>query len=415
MYKCQVCHNEINNVPYIGEERMFGMGDQFQYFKCSNCGCLQIASIPENLDKYYPENYYSYSYDSTPHSLKARIADGLLKHALAVRLGHWDVIGSLAQIYNPYYKKAYAQHLGEEKFEWIFMPTPPITLSSFIRYVKQRSGAGFYLILRDIHPQSAWSIGLIKYRWMFRYLDRKARIGYSTADVIGCMSKANISYVDSLYPGLKIGRLELLYNWQKYTENSNVNYEVREKYGLTDKILALFGGTIGMGQRVENIVSLASHSRNNKKLMFVIIGKGVAKDKLSRLVAENNLNNVLILDFMPRNDYLSFVNSVDIGLISINENYKVPTCPSKAVSYMALGIPIFAMINKGNDYGSIIENDAGAGYCTEGGNSIDFEKFDRMVDNEELRRSMGAKGYSFYKEYLTSKVAYNSIMRQISE
>lgn len=108
MYTCQVCHNEINNIPYIGEERMFGMGDQFQYFKCSNCGCLQIASIPENLDKYYPENYYSYSYDSTPHSLKARIVDGLLKHALAVRLGHWDVIGSLAQIYNPYYKKAYA-------------------------------------------------------------------------------------------------------------------------------------------------------------------------------------------------------------------------------------------------------------------------------------------------------------------
>ena len=314
-----------------------------------------------------------------------------------------------------YYKKAYEKHLIEEKFDWIFMPTPPITLSSFIRFIKRRSGAGFYLILRDIHPQSAWSIGLIKYRWMFRYLDRKARIGYNAADVIGCMSKANISYVENLYPGLKIGRLELLYNWQKYAERSDLNDEVREKYGLSGKILALFGGTIGMGQRVENIVSLASHSRNNKNLVFVIIGKGVAKDRLSRLVSENNLNNVLILDFMPRNDYLSFVNSVDIGLISINENYKVPTCPSKAVSYMALGIPIFAMINEGNDYGSIIENDAGAGYCTEGGNSIDFEKFDRMVADEELRLRMGANGYLFYKQYLTSEVAYNSIMRQISE
>lgn len=59
-YQCNICLNTKNNVPYIGREMMFGLRDEFIYFKCPVCGCLQIAEIPENLGKYYPDNYYSY-------------------------------------------------------------------------------------------------------------------------------------------------------------------------------------------------------------------------------------------------------------------------------------------------------------------------------------------------------------------
>jgi len=40
---------------------MLGTFDQFIYFQCPQCECLQIQSIPENLEDYYPNNYYSYS------------------------------------------------------------------------------------------------------------------------------------------------------------------------------------------------------------------------------------------------------------------------------------------------------------------------------------------------------------------
>lgn len=107
MYKCQVCQNELNNVLYIGEERMFGMKDKFQYFKCSNCGCLQIASIPSNMNKYYPNNYYSYTTELKLKSLKSKIAHSLLKRVIAVRLGHIDFIGVLALVYNRYSHDVY--------------------------------------------------------------------------------------------------------------------------------------------------------------------------------------------------------------------------------------------------------------------------------------------------------------------
>ena len=40
---------------------MFGFRDEFSYFECAKCGCLQIAEVPNDLSKYYPRNYYSFN------------------------------------------------------------------------------------------------------------------------------------------------------------------------------------------------------------------------------------------------------------------------------------------------------------------------------------------------------------------
>ncbi len=59
--KCRICSNEFNNTPYKIREMMFGLRDSFDYFQCGNCQCIQIKEVPENLDKYYPSDYYSFS------------------------------------------------------------------------------------------------------------------------------------------------------------------------------------------------------------------------------------------------------------------------------------------------------------------------------------------------------------------
>jgi 2-polyprenyl-3-methyl-5-hydroxy-6-metoxy-1,4-benzoquinol methylase len=41
------------------KEMMFGTGDTFKYFICPNCNCLQIDNPPDDIKKYYPEDYYT--------------------------------------------------------------------------------------------------------------------------------------------------------------------------------------------------------------------------------------------------------------------------------------------------------------------------------------------------------------------
>lgn len=38
---------------------MYGLGEEFAYFECSECGCLQIAEIPDNIERFYPYGYLS--------------------------------------------------------------------------------------------------------------------------------------------------------------------------------------------------------------------------------------------------------------------------------------------------------------------------------------------------------------------
>lgn len=44
---------------------MFDTREEFEYFQCKSCGCLQITEIPQDLRRFYPPNYYSLSTPNT--------------------------------------------------------------------------------------------------------------------------------------------------------------------------------------------------------------------------------------------------------------------------------------------------------------------------------------------------------------
>lgn len=59
--KCRICGLVSDHPTITAREMMFGTRRAFLYFQCKGCECLQISEIPENLDEFYPENYYSLS------------------------------------------------------------------------------------------------------------------------------------------------------------------------------------------------------------------------------------------------------------------------------------------------------------------------------------------------------------------
>lgn len=61
MNTCKICKNSANNQAMTVREMLFGTREEFEYFKCSNCGCLQIAEIPQDMARHYDsEKYYAY-------------------------------------------------------------------------------------------------------------------------------------------------------------------------------------------------------------------------------------------------------------------------------------------------------------------------------------------------------------------
>jgi SAM-dependent methyltransferase len=55
---CSICQNVPGNRTVTAREMMFGYKDVFEYLECGQCGCLRLKHIPENLEKYYPPEYF---------------------------------------------------------------------------------------------------------------------------------------------------------------------------------------------------------------------------------------------------------------------------------------------------------------------------------------------------------------------
>jgi len=321
-----------------------------------------------------------------------------------------------AQFVLPYqFRFAYDKNIKGLPFDLILMPTPPITLTKLVLHIKKKTNAFFYLILRDIYPQGAADIGLVKFRLMYDYLRVLEIKTYKNADIIGCMSSGNINYIAKHNPYLDKSKLKLLPNWQKEIKDDELTTDVRKKYNLEDKYIILFGGTIGYAQKVDNIVVLAEHYQSNNHIVFLVIGNGVMKPYLQNKVTERGLGNVVFMDGLPRDEYLNFVKSSDVGLITIDERFTVPTIPSKTTSYLSLKLPVLAIIDQHTDYGQIIE-EAGAGFWSVGGDStLLYENFDRLYHDSELRKQCGVNGYQYFIRNLTSELACQTVMSQVNK
>jgi len=91
---CKVCGDDSQKRTYTAREMMFGTRDEFLYFECPCCGCVQIAEIPQDMSAYYPNTYYSHKqprYDKTGNPLKKFYKKRWYLHSI----GRKNVLGAL--------------------------------------------------------------------------------------------------------------------------------------------------------------------------------------------------------------------------------------------------------------------------------------------------------------------------------
>jgi len=301
-------------------------------------------------------------------------------------------------------KRAINKYLKDEKFDLILFMAPPVTLGSVVKYAMRKYNAISYLMQKDIFPQNSLDLGIMsKKNPMYYYFKDKEKKMYKNASMIGCMSQGNIDYLLQNNKFLNREKLELFPNTialKNITESKN---EIRNKYGIDDKkVLAMYGGNFGKPQGVEFIKKVLKIYKDDERVVFFFSGKGTEKDNLFNFVRENEYKNVILQDYIPREDYLNILKETDIGLVFLDYRFTIPNIPSRTLSYFEYGIPIMAATDKNTDYKAIIVNDAKAGLWSESNNIEEFKKqFDILLDDEEFRKQLGKNGRKYLENNWT--------------
>ncbi len=316
--------------------------------------------------------------------------------------------------------KAAKRHLSDIWFDLIITHTPFVSSQKIILPLKRYFNCPAHLILWDIFPQNAWDVGIIRNRILFNLFKRSEIKMLQSYDQIWCMSDGNVNYVLKNYPELKNMSIERLYNSAKIKPLPEVNREsVRRQFGYTNEdVIALFGGNMGVPQRLENILELAELAQDafsNAKFLF--IGQGTETKRLVELTKRMGLTNVKFIEQLPREDYVTLTVAADIGLVSLDQRFTVPNFPSKTIDYFKSQLPILASLDScaAQDYGCFLTSIARAGRFALAGDSGElFNRYVELYSDSGLRKELGLNGRRFYENELDVNIAYRKICEQIN-
>ncbi len=313
--------------------------------------------------------------------------------------------------------KAIDKHLSDIKFNLIIYSTPPITFSNVVNHIKKRDDSKTYLMLKDIFPQNAIDIEMIREDGLLYKFFRKKEIElYNISDYIGCMSQGNVDFLLKHNKFIEKGKVEVLPNTITPLKLDKLNEEeinkVRQKYNIPiDKTVLLYGGNLGKPQGIDFIIECIKENENRDNTFFLIIGSGTDYGKLKNCIKENNIKNTMIYSYMPKSDYDNIVKSCDIGLVFLDKRFTISNIPSRILTYMEFGMPIIAATDSNTDLNRILE-DSKSGLWSESGNLEDFyNNVDTMCKDKKLLQNMGENGRVYLEKYYTSKNSYEIIMK----
>lgn len=288
--------------------------------------------------------------------------------------------------------RAIKKHYKNIPFDLILYPTPPITLYGVVNYFKNKYNAKTYLMLKDIFPQNAVDLGMMKKTGIkgiiYRFFRKKEKKLYLVSDAIGCMSQANVDYVVEHNPELANKRIEVFPNCMEVKTIVPLSKEEKEstrlKYGIPyDKKVFVYGGNLGKPQDIPYVIECLKAVKDNANAFFVIAGNGTDYSKLLDFYKKNNQTNFLLLERLPSGEFDSLISACDVGLVFLDHRFTIPNFPSRLLSYMQASLPVLACTDTSSDIGKTIV-EGGFGWWCESNDTCAFKQVIDGICNEDL-------------------------------
>ena len=380
--------------------------------------------FPDLLRKFRNEGHNVYIMSPTErrdklksHIIKERNTEILKVKTLNIQKAHLIEKGIATLAIEYQYLRALKFNYSNVKFDLVFYSTPPITFSKVIDYVKKRDNAFSYLLLKDIFPQNAVDMGMLKKGGLLhKFFLMKERKLYEISDKIGCLSQANVDFVLRHNPEVDPNKLEINPNSIDPKDNL-ITFEqkqnIKKKYGLPlFKKIFVYGGNLGKPQGLEFLFSTISNTKD-QNLFFMIVGSGTEYDRVKKFFETKKPKNAKLLKGLPKVDYDILLNACDVGLIFLHKNFTIPNIPCRLLSYLELGMPVIAATDVNTDLNDIITKSK-CGYWLESGDDEAMQKaISNIMSNQLFFNKMKINGLNLlHNEYNVSR-SYDLILKEI--
>ena len=275
--------------------------------------------------------------------------------------------------------------------------SPPLTLGIAGWIAARVRRAPLVFNIQDVFPDVAVELGVIRNPGVIRAAHALERFAYARADAITVLSddlRGNVA--------AKTHRPEKVRVIPNFVDTGAIRPSPREnsyraEYGLTDKMVVMYAGNVGLSQSLDTVIEAAAALSYEPGLVFVVNGQGASRAELERKAA--GLPNVRFVDMQPVERLPEVLAAADVHLVPLRKGLARSSVPSKTYSILAAGRPLVASVDEGSEVARLVER-AGAGYSVTPDDAEALTKaLRRMLDSPEEAAEMGGRGREFVEHW----------------
>jgi glycosyltransferase involved in cell wall biosynthesis len=296
----------------------------------------------------------------------------------------------------------------------VVLVTNPPTLVFILGILKFFFHFNYIIILQDIFPENAAASGIIKRKSItFKFISKLMNFSYKKADkLIACGSDMAHHFVCK---GINSNKIIVIPNWADHdiiTPNATVDRNDYFNLDLRKKIVIEFAGNIGRVQGLENFIKIFGNSIN-ANVVILIIGDGAHKNALEQYVESNNLKNIYFFNSKPRNEQAIFLNSCDIGLVTLCEGMFGLGVPSKVYNIMSAAKPILYIGDKNSEIDNYIKNN-NIGWSFDWSEENEIIKFINNLNDKKELVQLGSNALEFVMNNFTKEKVLNQYKKHLN-
>lgn len=294
------------------------------------------------------------------------------------------------------------------EFDVVFVnQLSPVMMAYAGMLYKWKHNKKLVLYCLDLWPESLAAGGIKKNSLIYKLFDRISGQIYKSCDQILVTSKSFIGYLSQKFA---ISKNSFTYLPQ-YAEDLFEN--VASKAEAKKTIDFVFAGNIGTLQSVDTIIEAAELLKDNKQLLFHIVGGGIELASLQDEVKAKNLENVIFYGRRPVEEMPKFYSMADAMLVTlIGDPLLSLTLPGKVQSYMAAGKAIIGAID--GETKTIVE-EAQCGFISKSGDSKALAesilRFSSLSDED--KESMGLKARIYYTDKFSKNMFFKVLENKL--
>lgn len=224
----------------------------------------------------------------------------------------------------------------------MFVRHPPLTIGVTAVVWSRLRRLPFVYGVADLWPEAVVAAGMLRNRRVIGALERLERFVYRQAAIVAPVSAAMVDRLASKAPREKV---RVLPDWadERVYRPLSPDPDLAARLGTTGRFNVVFGGQLGIVQKLDTVVEAAERLRDRPEVQFLIVGDGVEKPRLEREVERRGLSNIRFPGRFPAQDIPKVYALADALLVHLSADPVFAlSIPGKVYAYLACAKPILA-------------------------------------------------------------------------